>query len=120
MNNETEITFEIRDDILKFIQAKVAKYGCTLDELINYFLSEVVKTKTMPFETGDLNDLPPIVSSDELSNRFEDVVDPLLVEHDVIYISHNAELSCVVMPIERYETLITSAEAAKEKTREAE
>ena len=121
MCKETEITLEIRDDILKLIKAKLEKHGCSMDELVNYFLTEVVRTKMLPFDESDHTNLPPIVSSEELTNKFEEIVDQLLLSNDVIYVSHDSELSCVIMTLGRYEAFLSHIEPAKdpeEKERE--
>ncbi len=113
MASNSEITLEIRDDILKFLQAKVTKYGYTLEELVNYFLTEVVRTKKLPCDMDDLKVLPPIVSVDELSDQFEENVNRMLSVNDVVYISHACEIAYVIMRFDKYEALL-SADKSKD------
>lgn len=107
MNTKEELTIEIRPDILNVLTDKLKKHGYTLDDLVNSFLTEVVRTGQIPFDVDAVPELPPIITSIELTDAFYDVLTRLQSSNEVMYIAHDGELSCVIMTEEKYKEMLT-------------
>lgn len=114
MSCKSEITIKIREDILKLATAKAEKYGYTLDFLINDFLISTIRAKKFPFETEYFLELPPIINSDELADRFEEILEQLQTTEEAFCIAHDSELSGVIMSQEKYEALKTTIKYLEE------
>lgn len=116
MNNQTEITIEMRKDVLKFLKAKAERYGYSVEEMIENYLKIVVRTKRLPFKSDELADLlqseiPPIISAEDLAANFDDVLDTLFKTEDVMLIWRDGEIQAVIMMKAKYDSLVAAANA---------
>jgi len=118
MNTKEDITIEIRPDILIVLTEKLKNHGQTLDDLVNGFLTEVVRTGQIPFDLDAVPELPPIITSTELAVKFYDVLKRLQSSNEVMYIAHEGELSCVIMTEEKYKELLSLCQQPERDTNE--